>query len=283
MQSLCLSADGLILLSGGQDETLRLWDAVRVRETRVLGGDLGQVEQVAMVPSGKWAASCSLRLFVTDMVVQLWDLVSGIERRRLCGPTDQVGCVAIASDGRRVAAGSADKVVWVWALEQPAAPALVLKGHTDLVSGVVFLPGGESLLSVSHDGTLRQWEAKSGVQKAVIDARVGRINALAFGGPSRRLAIAGEELTLRQANGTFTPLQGHRGAVLCVALTPDGQRVVSGGADKVVRVWRAQDGELLKAFEGHTARITALAVTPDGRGVLSGGGDGTIRRWPLAT
>jgi len=280
---LCLSADGLILLSGSQDETLRLWDAVRLRQTRVLGGDVGPVEQAAMVPSGKWAASCSLRLLSTDMVVQLWDLVSGVERRRLCGPTDQIGCVAIAPDGHRVAAGSADKVVWVWALKQPDVPALALKGHTDLVSAVLFLPGGESLLSGSHDGTLRQWEMKSGVVKGVIDARAGRINALAFGGASRRLAFAGDALTLRQANGTFTALHGHRGAALCVAFSPDGQRVVSGGADNVVRVWRAQDGELLNAFEGHTARVTALVVTPDGRGVLSAGADGTIRRWPLAT
>jgi len=217
------------------------------------------------------------------MVVQLWDLVSGVERRRLCGPTDQIGCVAIAPDGHRVAAGSADKVVWVWALKQPDVPALALKGHTDLVSAVLFLPGGESLLSGSHDGTLRQWEMKSGVVKGVIDARAGRINALAFGGASRRLAFAGDALTLRQANGTFTALHGHRGAALCVAFSPDGQRVVSGGADNVVRVWRAQDGELLNAFEGHTARVTALVVTPDGRGVLSAGADGTIRRWPLAT
>ncbi len=283
VQCLCLSGDGHILLSGGLDETLRTWDALRLRETRVVNGDIGPVEQVAMVPSGRWAASCASRLFKQDMVVQLWDLLTASERRRLRGPTDQVRCVAVSPDGRRVAAGSADKTVRVWALEQPAAPPLALKGHTDLVSSVTFLPGGESLLSGGHDGTLRQWDAKTGAAKGVIDARVGRINAVAFGGPSRRVAVGGDGLAVRQANGTLVELHGPRGPVLAVALSPDGQLVLSGGHDGVIRLWRAADGELLNVFEGHAGRVTALAVTPDGRGAFSASADGTIRRWPLAT
>lgn len=282
VQSLGLSADGRVLLSGGLDETLRVWDAGRLREVRTVVGDIGPVEQVAVVLSGKWAASCSSRLFKQDMVVQLWDLGDGGERRRLRGPTDQVRCVAIAPDGRRVAAGSADRAVRVWALEQSAAPPLCLKGHTDLVTSVAFLPGGESLLSGGYDGTVRQWDGKTGAAKGVIDPRAGRINAVAFGGPSRRLAVAGATLTVRQADGTFVELHGHHGPVLCAAFTADGQLLVSGGSDHTVRFWRAADGEPLRCFEGHGARVNAVAVAPDGKTVFSAGADGTIRRWTLS-
>src|SRR5439155_21439176 len=105
VQSLAISGDGRLLLSGGLDETLRLWDPGRLRETRCLAGDVGPVEQVCLAPGAKWAASCSVRLMRQDMVVQLWDLASGNERRRLRGHTDSVVCVAIAPDSRAVAAG----------------------------------------------------------------------------------------------------------------------------------------------------------------------------------
>ena len=232
-----------------------------------------------MVPSGKWAASCSSRLFKQDMVVQLWDLASAAERRRLRGPTEMIRCVAIAPDGRRVAAGSADKTVRVWALDQSGAPPLTLKGHTDQVNSVTFLPGGESLLSGGNDGNVRQWDVKNGVAKGVINPRAGRVNAVAFGGSSRRVAVAGDTLTIRQADGALLELRGHHGPVLCVAFSTDGQLLISGGNDNTVRMWRTADGEMLSSFEGHTARVTAVAVTPDGLTAFSGSGDGTIRRW----
>jgi WD40 repeat protein len=216
-----------------------------------------------------------------DMVVQLWDLASGSERRRLRGHNDTVRCVAVAADGRRVAAGGDDRTVRLWALDHPAEKGLCLKGHTDSVSGVVFVQAGDSLLSASKDGTVRLWDAKTGAAKGVVNVQVGRVAAVAFGGSSKRLAVAGDTLRVRHADGTFISLTGHRGAVLCVAFSADGSVLVSGGADGTVRVWRPQDGEELNRFEGHTDRVQAVAISPDGRTVYSGGSDGTLRRWPM--
>src|SRR5205823_14547567 len=117
----------------GLHETLRLLGPGRLRQTRCIVGDIGPVEQVCLAPTAKWAASCSMRLMKRDMVVQLWDLASGRERRRLRGHTDSVLCVAIAPDARAVAAGSADRTVRLWVLDQKAVKELCLTGHTDTV------------------------------------------------------------------------------------------------------------------------------------------------------
>jgi serine/threonine protein kinase len=281
VQSLAMSGDGRVLFSGGQDEMLRVWDPARLRETRCIAGDIGPVEQVALAPGAKWGASCSMRLMREDMVVQLWDLASGSERRRLRGHTDSVLSVAIAPDGRGVAAGSADRTVRLWLLDQQAMKALCLKGHTDTVRSVVFLPEGTSLLSGGFDGTIRLWDAKTGALKGSVKGQAGRISALAFGGPSKRVAIAGEILQVRQADGTFTSLLGHEGSVLCVAFSADGQRLLSGGSDGTVRLWRAETGEELACFRGHTGKVHAVVFGADAKAAYSGGADGTLRCWPL--
>jgi serine/threonine protein kinase len=281
VQALSLSADGQLLLSGGQDETLRLWDPGRLRQLKVIAGDVGPVEDVSLAPSGKWAASCALRLLRSDMVVLIWDVASGNARRRLSGSTDNLTCLAISADGRRVAAGGADQTARVWALDQAGFPSVCLKGHTGPVSRITFVSGTDTLLTAGHDGTLRLWDFRTGACKASQTMGIGKITSLATGGPSKRLAVAGNILRIRQGHGRLIDPGGHNGPVLCVAFTADGSLLFSGGSDGSIRVWRAEDGEELRCLEGHQGAVRALAVSPDGQVVYSGGMDGTIRRWTL--
>jgi WD40 repeat protein len=61
-------------------------------------------------------------------------------------------------------------------------------------------------------------------------------------------------------------LTGHSDAVIAVAVTPDGKRVISGSNDQTLKVWNLETGEELFTLTGHTRGVTAVAVTPDGNG-----------------
>jgi WD40 repeat protein len=64
-----------------------------------------------------------------------------------------------------------------------------------------------------------------------------------------------------------------------VAVSPDGRTIVSGSADRTVKVWEAESGRLLRSLEGHTDSVRAVAVSPDGRTIVSGSWDNTVKVW----
>jgi WD40 repeat protein/tRNA A-37 threonylcarbamoyl transferase component Bud32 len=74
-------------------------------------------------------------------------------------------------------------------------------------------------------------------------------------------------------------LSGHEKAVLAVAFSPDGSRMVSAGADGVVKVWDRQSLQAVLTLHGHTAAVTAVAFRPDGRRLASGSADGSVCIW----
>jgi hypothetical protein len=278
--SLAIGSAGRLIISGGMDETIKVWDAVRMCETRCISKDVGSVRQVCIAPGSKWAASCSLRLFKRDMVVQLWDLSDGGERRRLRGATDNIRCLAVSHDGRRVAGGSSDGSIRIWAVEQPASPTVVLTGHTGEINALAFLSGGTMLISGGNDGTLRLWDLNGGASKGILQAGVGKVQAIAVHRASGRVAVAGDGLRIRHTDGTFKQLHGHTGPVLCAAISPDGKFLVSGGSDQTVRIWRTEDGKELRCLRGHSDRVCSVAFRPDAKAVYSGSADGAIRYWP---
>ncbi|MBN1488076.1 MAG: hypothetical protein JW981_10570 [Anaerolineae bacterium] len=74
-------------------------------------------------------------------------------------------------------------------------------------------------------------------------------------------------------------LEGHIGSVNVVTVTPDGQQVVSGGEDKIVRVWDLRGGKLLRSLRCE-ARVNAAVVTLD-KQIVIGTDSGTVEVWDL--
>ncbi|HEY8749693.1 MAG TPA: protein kinase [Tepidisphaeraceae bacterium] len=78
-------------------------------------------------------------------------------------------------------------------------------------------------------------------------------------------------------------LTGSTGAVRCVAVSKDGRLAISGGEDRVVRLWDVQSGTEIRSFVGHDGHVLCLAISADGKTALSGSADKTIGLWDVQT
>ena len=119
------------------------------------------------------------------------------------------------------------------------------RGHSKRVSGTAFSPDGKLILSGSHDGTVRLWQAATG-----------------------------NELRC---------FRGHTAGVTAVAFSPDGKRALSGSRDHTLRLWDVETGSTLRSFQGHADLVWSVAFSPDGKWALSGSHDKTLRLWEVET
>lgn len=74
----------------------------------------------------------------------------------------------------------------------------------------------------------------------------------------------------------------HRSSIICMALSPDGKQLVTGGIDGTIRVWDAETGKFLRALLGHNSYVYSLSWSPNSSTVASAGShDGTVRLWDV--
>jgi WD40 repeat protein len=75
----------------------------------------------------------------------------------------------------------------------------------------------------------------------------------------------------------------HGTTVRALALSPDGNRLVSGGLDHKLHVWNTADGEKVCTFDKYDNWVTRAAFSADGKHVFSAGHDRKLRTWDVKT
>ena len=74
-------------------------------------------------------------------------------------------------------------------------------------------------------------------------------------------------------------LTGHTNGVMSVALSANGQTLVSGSWDNTIKVWNPLTGKEVGTLTGHTSHVHCVALSADGQTLVSGSEDKTIKVW----
>jgi glucose repression regulatory protein TUP1 len=182
--------------------------------------------------------------------------------------------VAISPNGQLVAAGSLDTVVRIWDV---STGALVerLRGHRDSVYSVAFTPDGKGLVSGSLDKTLKYWDV-SGLMNGGVKGRKEGANGTIASGPGSGAVVRKDGEPTSKCTMNFT---GHKDYVLSVAVSHDGQWVVSGSKDRGVQFWDSKSAIVQCMLQGHKNSVISIDLSPAGNYLATGSGDWQARIW----
>jgi WD40 repeat protein len=174
---------------------------------------------------------------------------------------------------------------------QVQGPQQTFTGHLQEITGIAVgqSTAGPVIVSGSEDGTVRVWNRAARREQRVLrhPAPVRAVACTKPGAPARCLSgdLDGVARLWDLDGASDVPsreLKGpHRGAVNCVAFSPDGRTCVTGGEDHQICLWDTATGALRYRFPaGHLGAVTALHFPLPSR-VVSAGRDNTLRVWAL--
>lgn len=282
--NLSISSDGRSVATASRDGTVKIWGDEREPDQAALVGHRAAASDVVFSRDGE-------ELFTIDEAgeIRRWSRRTREPRevmRFLRGSAS--ARLAISTDGSRFAAIADAKSVAVWDAGTPSAPQSIhapLGRPVDLAlaanrESLFVACGGETpgfaqidlrsnkpvwIERGGLDETIRLALSPAGDVLACVDADVVRI----WNVDSRQARF---DLTIGKDSWTYA-----------MEFSPDGRFLATGGADRLVRVWSVETGELAVTFVGHVDPVKSLAFSPDGRTLATGGNDNVVKLWSVGT
>ena len=209
--------------------------------------------------------------------VQLGELPPGVH---------PINAVDLTADGRLVASGRAN-VVQVHDVDS-GLEVLSLGGHKDLIQSVRFSPDGRRLAAGSYQ-IVTLWNVPSGGLKSTFNGHGDQVKAVAVVAATGTVLTGSLDGTIRVWNPEGKPLGqfSAHAPVLALAVSKDGSRLVTAGADHVVRLFDCSNLNAIKdlfAFPGHSGPVNDVALIEEekgGRRIVSVSADATARVWTI--
>ncbi len=275
--AVAISRDGQTLVSGSEDDTIKVWNLKTGQLSQTLTGHSNTVRSVALSPDGQTLVSGS-----ADQTIKVWNLYTSKLLGTLKGHRGAVWSVAISPQGRTLASGGEDGKVNLWNL-QTGELLQTLPGHQRKVFSVAFSPDGRTLASGGVDKTINIWNVQTGKLLRKLSGHNDAVRDVVFSPDGQKLASGSWDKTIKiwnwQSGEKLHTLDGHKDRVIGVAFSKDGKTLASASNDQTIKIWNVQTGKFLQTLTGHKDWVLAIATSPTDQTLVSSSKDKTIKIW----
>ncbi|KAF8705202.1 pre-mRNA processing factor 4 (PRP4) like, partial [Rhizoctonia solani] len=256
--TLSQSADAINLATGGADLEVSLWSLNSDKALHTLKGHADRVCRVAFHPSGQYLASASY-----DGSWRLWDASTGqntssyVSDRQLLfqeGHSKEVYAVqfqddgALVASGYQIATGSGDNTIRIWDMRSLRA-LYTIGAHTSIVSDVSFyrpLATGDIFTDIARSSSSTDVKIEDGEDGSKMEEDK----------PAITDEIMDDRIPSKSVGNLHLPIPG--------------LFLVSSGYDGMVKVWSADDWQLVKAMSADAGKVMSADISSDGQFIASG-------------
>lgn len=199
--------------------------------------------------------------------------------------------LAITNCNTTIISGGCEGAIRIWRIDlsNPEKPVVSLvetmKEHKCKITTITLSKNNRECATSSEDGTCIIWDLETYRRSQMVMANTlfqclvynYEENQIVTSGTDRKIAYweTLDGSPIRELEGSMS------GAVNGMDISNDGHKFITGGDDKLVKVWDYDSGNVTHVGRGHSDRILKLKLSPDNKHLVSVSCDGAIAIWRL--
>ena len=268
-----------IAITGGEDETIRIWDTLLTSSKGVLRGHLSPVSHLALFTGGEILASGSL-----DGTIIFWNIKEQtlLNSAKISGK-DGIKSLVFHPEEKILLIGGKNGTV-----EIRSFPELKLifnfSAHKKTVTDIEFNNRGDIFVTSSEDGKVIIWDWKDRKSRFSIDLN-DAVSDLSIHPRRQEMAVVttgGKFETWNIEKGTkINEIKKFEKSVSHVQYDNNGRRILTALDDGSIHIWKFMASLYLETLSGHERVIESMDFSKDSKYLISSGSEKSVFIWDL--